>query len=489
MLYGIGKGVMSACSRQNAISTAVNYNSDHFTGSADDGNSIVPVSYMGVTTLPPLFRNGWFFAAVSLFIVSLIYSFIRGREKSIRAIAAEKLKVERLETEKLKNQLELEQIINYFTSSLIDKLTVDEVLWDVSKNLIGRLGFVDCMIYLWNKDKTRMVQKAGLGPKGSIEEIQKQVFDVTIGQGVVGYVMQTGEAVMIADTSIDARYRADEMVRLSELAVPIIHNNELIGIIDSEHHEKNFFTSKHLQLLNTIAMLMANKIKSIEADESLRKTEVAMYSVNEQLSHARLEALQSQMNPHFIFNCINSIDALIHSNDKYGATVYLNKFAKLLRNILDGSRQDKVLFSKDLDTLKLYVELEELRNESKFKATINVPDELYNSDYKVPPLIVQPFVENAILHGLKNKPGNEGLLTITVKNHDGSLNYLIADNGIGRDAAGLLGQNKETHYGVQISCDRIKVFNKEEKASVCITDLFSNSKPAGTEVYVQLKMG
>ena len=172
----------------------------------------------------------------------LIYLFVKWRIKNIKAIEAEKLKVQQLSAEQYKSKLELEQIINYFSSSLIDKNTVDDVLWDVAKNLIGRLGFVDCMIYLWNSDKTKMIQKAGFGPKGSIEEINEQPFDVLPGQGVVGYVMQTKEPVLIPDTSKDSRYRPDEMERLSEITVPVIYNNELIGVIDSEHHEKNFYT-------------------------------------------------------------------------------------------------------------------------------------------------------------------------------------------------------------------------------------------------------
>lgn len=437
---------------------------------------------------PPFWKTWWFISILAFCVLLLSFLFVRGREKSFKTIAAEKLKVQQLNEEQYKNKLELAQINNYFSSSLIDKNTVEDVLWDTAKNLIGRLGFVDCIIYLWNEDKTKMIQRAGFGPKGSIEEIKGQPFDVVPGQGVVGYVIQTKEPVLIPDTSKDSRYRADEMIRLSEITVPIIYNNELIGIIDCEHPEKNFFTSQEQQILTTIAALIADKIKSIETEQSLRQTNVEMYRMNEQLSKAKLEALQSQMNPHFIFNCINSIDAFIHGNDKYNATIYLNKFAKLLRNILDSSKQNTVAFTKDIDTLKLYIELEELRHENKFKTNISIDDELLSNDYKVPPLIIQPFVENAILHGLKNREDNEGLLQIEIKKVTDKIEYSIKDNGIGRKAAAMIAQNKEASYGMQMSNDRIKLFNKEERPSVQIIDLYKDDIAAGTEVKVSLKI-
>jgi sensor histidine kinase YesM len=106
----------------------------------------------------------------------------------------------------------------------------------------------------------------------------------------------------------------------------------------------------------------------------------------------------------------------------------------------------------------------------------------------VPPLIVQPFVENAIIHGLRNKEGNEGILTVEIKKVDDKIQYCITDNGIGRAAAEKIMQNKESHYGMQMSYDRIKLFNKEETASVQVNDLYNNNIPAGTEVKVDLNI-
>lgn len=206
------------------------------------------------------------------------------------------------------------------------------------------------------------------------------------------------------------------------------------------------------------------------------------------IAETEMMALRAQMNPHFIFNCINSIDALIQSNDKYQATVYLNKFAKLIRNILDSSKQNVVTLSKDLETLQLYIDLEQFRTENKFSAEIKAESSLLQDDYKIPPLIIQPFVENAILHGLKNRPDNEGKLSVSVSRRNGHIEFIIEDNGVGRSIAINGIQNDKKSYGIQMSVDRVKIFNNEETASVAITDLEKNGKATGTKVQVLLNI-
>ena len=210
--------------------------------------------------------------------------------------------------------------------------------------------------------------------------------------------------------------------------------------------------------------------------------------MKQKIAETEMMALRAQMNPHFIFNCINSIDALIQSNDKYNATVYLNKFAKLIRNILDSSKQNTVTLAKDLETLKLYVELEQFRNENKFTAEIKADESLLTDDYKVPPLIIQPYVENAILHGLRNRPDNNGRLLVSVTRNEDYIEYIIEDNGTGRTANYNTLQKDKSSYGMQISKDRVQHFNREEKASIEITDLKNNGKATGTIVQVHLKI-
>ncbi len=452
--------------------------------------AIAPM-YIQFAIAPPFYKTGWFIF-LSIFCTSLLaYLFVKWREKNIRTIAAEKLKVQQLHAEQYKNQLEVEKIINYFSTSLTDKNKVDDVLWDIAKNLIGRLGFADCMIYLWNDDKTRMIQKAGFGPKGSEEEILKNYFDVLPGQGVVGHVMQAKQAILIPDTSIDSRYRPDEMVRYSEIAVPVIFNDELIGVIDSEHPAKNFFTQQHLQIMSTIATLMADKIKTIEVEESLQAQQNQMHMMNEQLSTAKLEALRSQMNPHFIFNCISSIDNFILENDAANASAYLNKFAKLIRNILDNSRNNVVSFWKDWETLSYYIDLEKLRSNNSFSCQITADPELLNGHYKIPPLIIQPYVENAILHGLKPLQNRQGLLEIKASLYDGILQYMIKDNGVGRNASRQQPAIKRDHdsYGLELTEQRINLFNTALKDAIQMEDLQDEQgNAAGTLITISLKV-
>jgi LytS/YehU family sensor histidine kinase len=196
------------------------------------------------------------------------------------------------------------------------------------------------------------------------------------------------------------------------------------------------------------------------------------------------------MNPHFIFNCLNSIDSLIQNNEKEKATVYLAKFAKLIRSILETSKNNAVPCWKDMETLKLYIELEEFRCDKKFSYKINITDEILNGDYKVPPLIIQPFVENAIHHGLLNKIEPDKTLTIDVAVKHNHICYCIEDNGVGRAKAGDYKKiNRPAHesMGMQITSDRINLFNQNENGSIKITDLLNEwNQSYGTRVEVEL---
>jgi two-component system, LytTR family, sensor kinase len=397
------------------------------------------------------------------------------------------LNVANLKNEKLQGELEVAQINNYFSNSLLQTNNIDEVLWDVAKNLIGKLGFEDCMMYLWNEDKTEMIQKAGYGIKGSIEDIHKQPFYVQIGQGVVGYVMQHKQAVMIADTTLDDRYRVDDAKRLSEICVPIMYNNELLGIIDSEHSKKNFYTQRHLNTMNTIASLIANKIIALQSHAQLEEQKLEVAKINEQLAEVQLSALRSQMNPHFIFNSLNSINSVVIENNIPLASDYLTKFSKLIRLILDNSTNPLITLSKEIETLKLYLLMEGIRFKDKFDYTITIDETLNMDAIKIPPTTLQPFVENAIVHGMMHLV-HKGHLQINIKAiSDNFLEIVIDDNGVGRTKAAELKSRTNIHqsHGYQITKERIMQLHKNNDIKI-LDKVDVNMQAIGTTIIITL---
>jgi LytS/YehU family sensor histidine kinase len=205
------------------------------------------------------------------------------------------------------------------------------------------------------------------------------------------------------------------------------------------------------------------------------------------------KVLRLQMNPHFIFNSLNSIENFIMQNEKRLASDYLNKFARLIRMILDSSRDEAVPVSKDMEALQLYIDLEQLRFNNKFSYKTFVDPALTSGDYRVPSLLIQPYVENAIVHGLAHSEEDDLSLTVSAILEEDKIKYVVQDNGIGRDKAKEYNaKNKPYHQsiGLQITEARINIFNKEEMMNgpVVFTDLVDENKnPHGTKVEIIIK--
>ena len=456
-----------------------------------NGNEIKAGLVLPIQINWPFWKTWWFILlAASLIILCFIY-ILKWREKNIKALEAGKTNLQQITAEKYKMQFENEQISRFFTTSILNKNDVDDVLWDVAKNLISKLGFVDCIIYLWNADKTKLVQKAGYGSKGSIEQLKNQRFEVEPGSGIVGTVASTGTALIIQDTSNDDRYIVDDEQRLSEICVPIKYNDELLGVIDSEHFQKNFFTSQHMQALSTIATLVASKIKAIEAEQHLRYQKAELADINEQLAEVQLAALRSQMNPHFIFNALNSIKKFVIANEPANAEKYLGKFSKLIRSILDNSRSGMVTVEKEVQLLKLYLDLEQLRFGERLSYTITVDETINTGDTEIPSMIVQPFVENAMLHGIMHRD-NGGKVAVVFSNHTDWLQITIEDNGVGRkSSAAYKSENAEPHHsiGIEVATKRLIALKKNDDtpAGIEIVDLVDEcGEGLGTRVIIAI---
>lgn len=240
-------------------------------------------------------------------------------------------------------------------------------------------------------------------------------------------------------------------------------------------------------IAGVIYAIYKNRISSIRKEARLHSD----YEIK--LNELENSALRTQMSPHFIFNSLNTINSFINRNDPAKANQYISKFSKLIRLILDHSREKKITLAEELEVLELYVQLERIRFDNKFSYHIDIDENIVTDTTEIPPLIIQPFVENAILHGLL--PLQEGgILKIAVRKYLSNILCVIEDNGIGRQQAKL---NKPDHtrhrksHGIDITLKRIELFNKEHgfNSSVQITDLKNTEgKAAGTRVEIPVAL-
>jgi|GEM_PF-3330441 len=224
--------------------------------------------------------------------------------------------------------------------------------------------------------------------------------------------------------------------------------------------------------------------------QQIRSEEKLKFDFNQRLAEAETKALKAQMSPHFIFNSLNSINRYIIKAEPEKASLYLTKFSKLIRLILDNSNQKVISLEQEVLALRLYIELEALRFNEKFTFRIQVASDISANSIGVPPMIIQPFVENAIWHGLLHKT-TPGHLDIEFERFATGLKCTVTDNGIGREKAAELkskGVNKEKSYGMQITRDRLSMLDKDSKTShvevINLTDEFGNA--AGTRVIVKI---
>lgn len=271
----------------------------------------------------------------------------------------------------------------------------------------------------------------------------------------------------------------------------------------TDYEKNNYKLLKQLkqneQLQEDINNRLQEKIEVQKQEIYLRNKEVENYKIakvktkyKNQVEKMKLTGLLSQMNPHFIFNALNSIKLFIINNDAKNAVFYLNKFSKLIRRILNSSTQNTTTLGEELDILEIYINLENIRFDNEINYSFKI-DENLNSVF-IPSLILQPFVENAIWHGLSTKEGVKNLDIIVKKcNETNSLDICIQDNGIGRKEAEKNKQKrriKRKSIGIQITKERIKNFAqyRNGKHSISYNDLYENNEPVGTEVLLKIPL-
>lgn len=242
-----------------------------------------------------------------------------------------------------------------------------------------------------------------------------------------------------------------------------------------------FIALESILVLGGIVFLFFYLTRRVRAKESIRR----------QMNELKLQSLRSQMNPHFLFNSLNSIQHYINNNEKRSANRYLTKFATLMRAILEQSRKQYVKVDEEVSWLKLYLDLETMRFEDRFNYEFEVSDEVKMANPKLPPMMLQPFIENALLHGFVDLPV-KGHIKVSLKIKDNQLLCTIADNGIGLEKSMEKKQRQSGHNSaaMKITNTRIETLQKHlnAKIKVLVKPNQPNSQYPGTcvEIYLPL---
>ena len=202
--------------------------------------------------------------------------------------------------------------------------------------------------------------------------------------------------------------------------------------------------------------------------------------------------LRSQMNPHFLFNSLNSIKLYIINNEKKNAVHYLNKFSKLIRKILEASSLKEISLAEELETVELYMNIENIRFSNEINFNISIDDDIDVHIVKMPSLILQPFLENALWHGLSSKEGEKKIDLNVSKGNDNFIDISITDNGVGREASEIIRKRKvlkRKSVGIEITKERLANFSKDylNTFDVSIIDLYdTENNPTGTQIILHI---
>ncbi|WP_204345755.1 sensor histidine kinase [Psychroserpens algicola] len=266
------------------------------------------------------------------------------------------------------------------------------------------------------------------------------------------------------------------------------HKQKLI--LDDRNSSKNQLIKQLKEnegLRKKIQAQLEQDVKQLSKQAEIEKLEAIKMKYDKELAELKVSALRSQMNPHFIFNSLNAIKRYIIDNEKENAVFYLNKFSKLIRKILASTTEKETSLDEELETMQLYVNIENIRFNNSIDFKIDIDDTLNLSAIKLPSLITQPFIENAIWHGLSLKEDNRKLYLNIQKSNENQLKIDIVDNGIGRQKSAEIKNKKllkRTSLGVKLSEERLKHFseNYENSSNIYFTDLYDKNVPIGTKV-------
>ncbi len=249
-----------------------------------------------------------------------------------------------------------------------------------------------------------------------------------------------------------------------------------------------FITLLFLMTGGTILFLFRWRVNRIKLKAREQQDKLQM---EKEIVELEQKALRLQMNPHFIFNALNSIQSQIGTDNEQAARYYLAKFSRLMRQILDNSRNPLITLEEEVNMLENYLLVEKFCNGDRFDYKISVDENIEKDYLKIPPMLLQPFIENAIKHGLKFIDGKRGYIEVTFIEKNGLLECSVTDNGVGRKkAAEINSASKETYHtstALIVTKERLDLMKEDTSNALEIIDLYDeNKKASGTRVMIRI---
>ncbi|QHI38203.1 Sensor histidine kinase YpdA [Kordia antarctica] len=329
------------------------------------------------------------------------------------------------------------------------------------------------------KDATRKISET-YESLGAFEKA-KQAFEE--------YVQLVNELVLVKEQEISQASRFTKRIQENQIRILSLEADRVIERSRNENYlrEQGLIEESNTRQKYTIYSLIFGMTLLVFTIYLLYRNSKQQKLANNLLA---LKSLRTQMNPHFIFNALNSVNNYIAINDERNANRYLSEFSTLMRSVLENSDEDFIPLSKELELLELYVRLEHMRFQDKFEYEINVDESLNVSDFQIPPMLLQPYIENAIWHGLRYKK-EKGYLRISISaKTDEMLEISIEDDGIGRKRSMELktkNQLRQKSKGMGNIKKRIAILNDmyKDKVDVSIADVSEDGH--GTKVILTLK--
>ena len=284
--------------------------------------------------------------------------------------------------------------------------------------------------------------------------------------------------INLQQTDLEDKIRLLESQKIIDIDANIYDSNRRLGKSESKLVDFQKYLIYLLGLLLLLALLSALWIY-----KSLRANRIA----NKKLE---LKSLSAQMNPHFIFNALNSVNEYIATQDEIKANKYLTQFSKLMRKVLDVNQKDLIPLSEELELTGLYLKLEHSRFEDQFDYAFEIDPAITNSDYSISPMLLQPYIENAIWHGLRYK-NTKGLLVVNVSIEGEQISISIKDNGIGREESikrKTVHQKQHKAAGMKNTAQRMNIIEDlyQTKYSIDISEAFPHEEDKGTLVEINL---